>query len=86
MKMWREEVEIVMEIEKKTKGYSIWSNYCAAFSWIRKKEGMVYFILMGVTIAAAVMEPFLSMALPGAVVYLLGSGWEPGTIFAALAG
>ena len=75
-----------MEIEKKTKGYSIWSNYCAAFSWIRKKEGMVYFILMGVTIAAAVMEPFLSMALPGAVVYLLGSGWEPGTIFAALAG
>ena len=82
----QKEVESIMKKEKETRHYSIVSNYCVASSWAWELMGVMYFILMGVTIVAAVIAPFLSMALPGAVVYLLGSGWEPGAIFVALAG
>ncbi|MCM1065360.1 MAG: ABC transporter ATP-binding protein/permease [Eubacterium sp.] len=57
-----------------------------AFSWMKEFEGAGYFLWQGMYVALAVVQPFLAMALPGAVVYLLGSGWEPGRIFPALAG
>lgn len=66
--------------------HSVWDNYRVAFSWMRKTEGTAYFFLQGLEVALAVIQPFLTMALPGAVVYLLGSGREPGRIFLALAG
>ncbi|MCI8529982.1 MAG: ABC transporter ATP-binding protein [Lachnospiraceae bacterium] len=64
--------------------YSIWDNYRVAFSWIGKFEGVPYFILFYLTIVVSVIVPFLAMALPGTVVYLLGSGWKPEVVLAAL--
>ncbi|MCM1540522.1 MAG: ABC transporter ATP-binding protein/permease [Blautia sp.] len=72
--------------KKRQPRHSIWSNYFVAFSWMKEFEGAGYFFWQGVYVALAVAQPFLAMALPGAVVYLLGSGWEPGRIFPALAG
>lgn len=74
------------EPEQAVRRHSVWSNYRVAFSWMREIEGAAYFFFQGIEIALAVIQPFLAMALPGAVVYLLGSGWEPGKIFLALAG
>lgn len=71
---------------REVRRYSVWSNYRVAFSWMREIEGTVYFLLQGLEVALAVIQPFLAMALPGAVVYLLGSGREPEKIFLALAG
>lgn len=68
------------------KSHSVWSNYRVAFSWLREIEGAGYFFLQAAYVASSVAMPFFAMALPGAVVYLLGSGWEPGRIFLALAG
>lgn len=40
----------------------------------------------GADVCMSVLQPFLAMALPSAVVYLLGSGWQPGLTFLCLAG
>lgn len=72
--------------EQEVRHHSVWSNYRVAFAWMREIEGAAYFFFQGIEIALAVIQPFLAMALPGAVVYLLGSGWEPGKILLALAG
>lgn len=66
--------------------YSVWSNYGMAFVWMREREGSSYYFLSALFVAIAVIHPFLAMALPGAVVYLLGSGWIPERIFLVLAG
>ena len=66
--------------------YSVWSNYGMAFVWMREREGGSYYFLSALFVAIAVIHPFLAMALPGAVVYLLGSGWIPERIFLVLAG
>ena len=66
--------------------YSAWSNYGMAFVWMREREGGSYYFLSALFVAIAVIHPFLAMALPGAVVYLLGSGWIPERIFLVLAG
>ncbi len=65
--------------------YPLWDNYRVAFKWVKELEGSGYFFLMGITAVVAFIEPFLAVALPGTVVYLLGSGWKPERIFAMLA-
>ena len=75
-----------IEFRPAVRRHSVWDNYRVAFSWMREIEGTAYFFLQGMEIVLAVIQPFLAMALPGAVVYLLGSGREPGKIFPALAG
>jgi len=65
---------------------AIWDNYRVAFSWIREAEGAIYFAVLGMAIVVSVVQPFLAMALPGVVVYLLGSGWQPGAILLAVGG
>ena len=74
------------ESKRAVKRHSVRDNYHVAFSWMREIEGTSYFFLQGMEVVLAVIQPFLAMALPGAVVYLLGSGREPGKIFLALAG
>lgn len=71
---------------REVRHHSVWDNYRVAFSWMREIEGTAYFFIQGLEVVLAVIQPFMAMALPGAVVYLLGSGWEPGRIFPALAG
>ena len=66
--------------------YSLWDNYHTAFSWVRQMDGAVYFTLLAGGLVLGVLCPFLGMALPGAVVYLLESGWRAEQIFLALAG
>ena len=66
--------------------YSLWDNYRTAFSWVRQMDGAVYFTLLAGGLELGVLCPFLGMALPGAVVYLLESGWRAEQIFLALAG
>ncbi len=66
--------------------HSLWGNYRMAVRWMRELEGRAYFFFQGANVGLSVMQPFLAMALPGAVVFLLGSGWDPGRIFLALAG
>ena len=74
-------------LEKKNKTcHSIWSNYRVAFSWMKEMEGAGYPFWQGVYVILAVAQPFLAMAMPGAVVYLLGSGREPGWILLLLGG
>lgn len=74
-------------VEKKNKtSHSIGSNYHMALTWMKEMEGGGYFFWQAVYVVLAVAQPFLAMALPGAVVYLLGSGREPGRILMALAG
>ncbi len=65
--------------------YSIWDNYRVAYGWMLELQGANYFAITGVAIVISVIQPFLAIALPGAVVYLLGSGWEPGVILLVLA-
>ncbi len=66
--------------------YTIWSNYRKAYSWMREMEGPSYFFFHSLYVLLAVVQPFLAMAFPGAVVYLLESGREPGRILLMLAG
>ncbi len=74
-------------LEKKNKTcHSIWSNYRVAFSWMKEMEGAGYPFWQGVYVILAVAQPFLAMAMPGVVVYLLGSGREPEWILLLLGG
>ena len=74
-------------LEKKNKTcHSIWSNYRGAFSWMKEMEGAGYPFWQGVYVILAVAQPFLAMAMPGVVVYLLGSGREPEWILLLLGG
>lgn len=68
------------------KQYPIWDNYRTAFTMFVKNMGGRYLAVFGADAGLAVLQPFAAMALPSAVVYLLGSGWPPGNIFLALAG
>lgn len=66
--------------------YPLWDNYRTAFSKYRKNMGARYLAAMGGCVGISVLQPFAAMALPSAVVYLLGSGWRPEAIFLSLAG
>ncbi len=66
--------------------YPLWDNYREALGCLVAEIGGKSLWVMGGDILLAVLCPFAAMALPSAVVYLLGSGWEPGMIFLALAG
>lgn len=72
--------------EEDYRRYPLWDNYRAAFSKFRKAMGVRYLAVVGGKIGISVLRPFAAMALPSAVVYLLGSGWQPEIIFLALAG
>ena len=72
--------------EEDYRRYPLWDNYRAAFSKFRKAMGVRYLAVVGGKIGISVLRPFAAMALPSAVVYLLGSGWKPEIIFLALAG
>lgn len=75
--------------EKETvdyKRYPIWDNCRAAFVKFAQKKGGRYLAVMGADVILAVLQPFAAMALPSAVVYLLGSGRPPEVIFLCLAG
>ncbi len=72
--------------EEDYRRYLLWDNYRAAFSKFRKAMGVRYLAVVGGKIGISVLRPFAAMALPSAVVYLLGSGWKPEIIFLALAG
>ena len=72
--------------EAEYKSYPLWDNYRAAFSRFRKIMGAGYLAVMGGHILLSVLHPFAAMALPSAVVYLLGSGWKPEFIFLCMAG
>ncbi len=74
-----------VKLDSGGRSYPLWDNYRTAFRWICEVEGAGYFVILGVSTVIAVVQPFLAMALPGAVVSLLGSGREPGIIFSALA-
>ena len=68
------------------KCYPIWDNYRAAFAGYTRKMGAGYLVVMGGSIAVSVLQPFAAMALLSAVIYLVGSGWQPETIFLSLSG
>lgn len=72
--------------ERSFRRYPLWDNYRVAFGSFVKEMGARYAAAMGASAALSVAAPFAAMALPSAVVYLLGSGWEPGILFLALAG
>ena len=72
--------------EEDYRRYPLWDNYRAAFSKFRKAMGVRYLAVVGGKIGISVLRPFAAMALPSAVVYLLGSGWQPEIMFLALAG
>lgn len=66
--------------------YPLWENIWAAHARFAKVMGGRLLVMTGADICLSVVQPFVAMALPSAVVYLLGSGWQPGRIFLALAG
>lgn len=72
--------------EENKKQYPLWDNCRLAFAWFGQIKGKRYLAAMGADICLSVVQPFAAMALPSAVVYLLGSGWQPGIIFLSLAG
>jgi len=72
--------------ETNYKRYPLCENILVAFTWFTKRMGGRYLAVTGADICISVLQPFAAMALPSAVVYLLGSRWPPGRIFLALAG
>ncbi len=66
--------------------YPLWDNCKTAFGWFAQIMGGGNLAAMGADIGLSVLQPFAAMALPSAVVYLLGSGWQPEVIFLSLAG
>lgn len=71
--------------EENEKQYPLWDNCRTAFAWFARIKGKRYLAATGADICLSVIQPFAAMALPSAVVYLLGSGWQPGNIFLSLA-
>lgn len=71
--------------ERNEKQYSLWDNCRTAFAWFGRIKGKRYLAATGADICLSVIQPFAAMALPSAVVYLLGSGWRPEVIFLSLA-
>lgn len=74
------------ENEFSYKRYPLWENGKVAFGKLLEKEGPKALAATAATVVLSVIQPFAAMALPSAVVYLLGSGWQPGVIFLLLAG
>ena len=74
------------EEERGFKRYALWDNYRVAFGSFAEQMGLRYLAFMGADAVLSVAAPFAAMALPSAVVYFLGSGWQPGIIFLSLAG
>lgn len=70
----------------KFKKYQFRKNCADAFRWYAGIMGTGYPLAMGGNVALSVLQPFAAMALPSAVVYLLGSGRQPEVIFLLLAG
>ncbi len=68
------------------KRYPLWENIRVAHARLVKDRGGGCMAVWGADVCMSVLQPFLAMALPSAVVYLLGSGWQPGLIFLCLAG
>lgn len=74
------------ENELSYKRYPLWENGKVAFTKLLEKEGPKALAATAAKVVLSVIQPFAAMALPSAVVYLLGSGWQPGVIFLLLAG
>lgn len=74
------------EKEMSYKRYPLWENGKVAFAKLLEKEGPKALAATAAAVILSVIQPFAAMALPSAVVYLLGSGWQPGVIFLLLAG
>ena len=72
--------------ESSEKSYFLWDNCRTALAWFAQTMGGGYLATTGAAICLSVAQPFAAMALPSAVVYLLGSGWRPEFIFLSLAG
>ncbi|HBA49384.1 MAG TPA: hypothetical protein DCZ91_16630, partial [Lachnospiraceae bacterium] len=72
--------------ERNYNRYPLWENLWIAHAWLVKDRGAGYMAVWGADVCMSVLQPFLAMALPSAVVYLLGSGWQPGLTFLCLAG
>ena len=72
------------EKEMSYKRYPLWENGKAAFAKLLEKEGPKALAATAAAVILSVIQPFAAMALPSAVVYLLGSGWQPGVIFLLL--
>ncbi len=72
--------------EQKEKRYPLWENLWIAHTGLARDRGAGCLAVLGADVCMSVLQPFLAMALPSAVVYLLGSGWQPGLIFLCLAG
>ena len=72
--------------EENEKCYPLWDNGITAYAWFGRIKGKRYLAATGADICLSVIQPFAAMALPSAVVYLLGSGWRPEVIFLSLAG
>lgn len=71
---------------KEEKTYPLWENCRIAFSKWARVMGVRYPLATLGSIGTSVLQPFAAMALPGAVVGLLGSGWPPEAIFLSIAG
>lgn len=72
--------------ESSEKSYFLWDNCRTALAWFAQTMGGGYLATTVAAICLSVAQPFAAMALPSAVVYLLGSGWRPEFIFLSLAG
>lgn len=68
------------------KQYPLWENCKIAFAWFTQVMGKRKLATAVAAACLSVAQPFAAMALPSAVVYLLGSGWRPEIIFLALTG
>jgi len=72
--------------EQEYENRPLWEDLFVAFGWFRKNMGGKYLAVIAAGILISALQPFAAMALPSAVVYVLGSGWQPTVIFAGLAG
>lgn len=68
------------------KRYPLWDNIRVAHAGLVKDRGGECLAVLGGDVCMSVLQPFAAMALPSAVVYLLGSDLQPGLIFLCLAG
>ena len=68
------------------KHYPLPDNCKTAYAWFAQIMGGGYLAATAADVCLSVLQPFAAMALPSAVVYLLGSGWKPEIIFLSMAG
>lgn len=83
--MFRKSQKKKQEDEISYRHYPIWDNCRTAYAKLVEMEGPKAAAVSFATVILSVVQPFAAMALPSAVVYLLGSQWQPGVIFLLLA-